>query len=79
MEQNRLEQLLLPISDVCPQGEDMAYSALFDEIREARRADDPALAQGDWEAAPKRAEWPRVRQLCEEALSRRSKDLQIAA
>ncbi len=79
MGQNRLEQLLLPISDVCPQGENMAYSALFDEIREARRADDLALAQGDWETAAKRSEWARVRQLCEEALCRRSKDLQIAA
>ncbi|WP_332670506.1 type VI secretion system protein TssA [Aromatoleum sp.] len=79
MDLDRLEQLLLPISDACPEGEDMAYSALFDEIREARRADDPALAQGDWETAPKRAEWARVRQLCEETLCRRSKDLQIAA
>jgi len=79
MDQSRLEQLLLPISDVCPQGEDLTYSALFDEIREARRADEPALAQGDWETAPKRAEWARVGQLCEEALCRRSKDLQIAA
>lgn len=57
----------------------MAYSALFDEIREARRADDPALAQGDWEVPPKRAEWARVRQLCEETLCRRSKDFQTAA
>lgn len=57
----------------------MSYSALFDEIREARRADDPSLAQGDWETAPKRAEWTRVRQLCEEVLSRHSKDLQAAA
>ncbi len=79
MDQSRLEQLLLPISDACPQGEDLTYSALFDEIREARRADEPALAQGDWETAPKRAEWARVGQLCEEALCRRSKDLQIAA
>lgn len=79
MDLHRLEQLLLPISDACPQGDDLAYSTLFDEIREARSADDPALAQGDWETIPKRAEWARVRQLCEEALSRRSKDLQIAA
>lgn len=79
MDQDRLEQLLLPISDACPQGEDMAYSALFDEIREARRADDPTLAQGDWETPPKRADWARVRQLCEETLCRRSKDLQTAA
>lgn len=77
MDQDRLEQLLSPICAARPAGEDLAYSVIFDEIREARRADDPGLAQGDWEVAPKRAEWARVRQLCEEAL-RRSKDLQLA-
>lgn len=75
----RLEALLSPIAAERPAGEDLAYSPLFDQIREARRADDPTLARGEWSAALKCAEWPRVRQLCEQGLSRHSKDLQLAA
>lgn len=78
MDKERLERLLAPITSGGGAGEDLAYSALFDEIREARREDDPALAQGEWAAAPKRADWSAVRRLCEEALCQRSKDLQLA-
>jgi type VI secretion system protein ImpA len=55
----------------------MAYSALFDQIREARRSDDPTLAQGEWEQTLKLAEWPKVVKLCEQALTSHSKDLQL--
>ena len=34
------ERLLAPVSDDRPSGESLQYSGLFDEIREARRADD---------------------------------------
>ncbi|MDR3409640.1 MAG: type VI secretion system protein TssA [Formivibrio sp.] len=70
--------LLTPISSTRSAGEDLSYSRLFDEIREARRADDPLLNQGDWETGVKVADWPRVSQLCEQALQRETKDLQIA-
>lgn len=76
--QDKLETLLAPISADRPAGEDLGYSALFDQIREARRADDPALSQGDWAASVKVAEWSKVRQLCEEALRGQTKDLQLA-
>lgn len=76
--QQRVEQLLAPISDGLPAGEDLAYSPLFDQIREARRADDPSLAVGDWVTSVKTADWRRARQLSEEALTRQSKDLQLA-
>lgn len=69
--------LLAPLPGGHPAGEDLAYSPLFDQIREARRSDDPLLSQGDWEQALKVAEWPKVIRLCEEALSLRSKDLQL--
>jgi len=78
-EQEILETLLSPISADHPEGEDLSYSELFQKINEARRADDPALAQGDWAAPLKVADWSKVRQLCEEGLCDDSKDLQLAA
>ena len=42
-----LELILQPISDELPSGESLRYSGLYDEISEARRADDN-LNQGDW-------------------------------
>lgn len=75
--QDIIARLLAPVSDSAPAGEDLAYSTLFDQIREARRSDDPSLSQGEWEQTLKVAEWPKVVRLCEEALSTRSKDLQL--
>lgn len=72
-----VEQLLAPIPGAAPAGEDLAYSTLFDQIREARRSDDPGLSQGDWEQTLKVAEWPKVIRLCEQALTQNSKDLQL--
>ncbi|WP_035055556.1 type VI secretion system protein TssA [Andreprevotia chitinilytica] len=76
--QDRLEQLLAPVSAERPAGEDLGYSPLFDQIREARRADDPALALGDWAVSVKSAEWPKAKKLAEDALISKSKDLQLA-
>ncbi|UTH76626.1 type VI secretion system protein TssA [Chromobacterium sp. IIBBL 290-4] len=76
MDQN-IEHLMQPISPAAPAGEDLAYSAVFDQIREARRRDDPSLSQGDWEQALKTADWPLVIRLCEAALQNQSKDLQL--
>lgn len=70
--------LLTPIPGENPSGENLQYSGIYDEIREARRADD-TLAQGDWEREPKVAEWPKVIDLSTGALSTKTKDLQIAA
>ncbi|WP_305075737.1 type VI secretion system protein TssA [Propionivibrio sp.] len=67
----------VPGDDIC--GVDLSFSAVFDEIREARREDDTTLAQGEWETSLKTADWPRVRELAENVLSRQSKDLQVAA
>jgi type VI secretion system protein ImpA len=78
MDQDLFNRLIAPIPGDHPCGEDASFSVEFDEIREARRQDDPSLAQGDWEAELKTAQWPKVRQLCENILQSRSKDLQIA-
>lgn len=78
MDQTLFNQLVAPIPGDHPGGEDMTFSPHFDLIREARRQDDPSLAQGEWETALKAAEWPKARQMCEDLLSRKSKDLQVA-
>jgi type VI secretion system protein ImpA len=73
-----LDALLAPIPGDNPAGENLQYSGLYDEIREARRAEDN-LAQGDWQREPKTAEWPKVIDLSTEALATKTKDLQIGA
>ncbi len=72
-----LEAILAPISKDNPAGEDLRYDPLYEEIKEARRADDP-LAQGDWQRDIKRADWDKVISLSLECLMSRSKDLQVA-
>lgn len=74
-----IAQLLEPIPGDDIGGSDIAFDPMVDAIREARRQDDPALAQGEWETEIKTAQWPRVKELGEEILARRSKDLQVAA
>lgn len=59
-------------------GEDLTFSALFDEIQEARRCDDPSVSQGDWVRPLKEADWPQVVRLCEDALASRAKDVRLA-
>lgn len=78
MNDPRMHEFLQQVSDTHPCGEDMSYSTLFDDIREARRADDSSLAQGEWEADIKQASWPKVRDLCDDALKTKSKDIQLA-
>ncbi|MBV8049407.1 MAG: type VI secretion system protein TssA [Paludibacterium sp.] len=75
--QQHLDALLAPVSDAAPAGEDLSYDLLFDEIREARRSDDPTLAQGEWEREIKNADWRRAARLCEQGLRERGKDLQL--
>ena len=73
-----IEAMLQPIEGENPAGESLQYSGLYDEIREARRADDN-LAQGDWQANIKVADWRQVINLAVPALTTRTKDLQIGA
>ena len=78
MEFEPLPGLLSPISPESPAGEDLSFDPVMDEIREARRADDPTIAQGAWVQALKTADWAKVQQLCEGLLKERTKDLQFA-
>jgi len=73
-----LEALMQPISEENPSGESLQYSGLYDEIREARRADEN-LAQGEWQIELKVADYRQVINLAIPALEKQTKDLQIAA
>lgn len=72
------ETLLRPLEGENPSGESLRYSGLYDEISEARRADD-VLNKGDWQSETKLADYRKVIELAVPALSVRSKDLQVAA
>jgi type VI secretion system protein ImpA len=73
-----IDAILAPLPGDNPAGEDMRYLPLYDEIKEARRADD-LLDRGDWNRELKTADWDKVISLSTEALSQKTKDLQIAA
>ena len=72
------DRLLAPVSADRPSGESLQYAGLYDEIREARRADD-VLEQGDWKRELKVADWDEAVALATDALLGKTKDLQVAA
>lgn len=72
------DALLAPISEENPSGENLRYSGIYDEINEARRADD-AVSQGDWQTELKTADYRKVTDLATDALANKAKDIQIAA
>ena len=75
------ENLLTPIAGDNPSGTDIRYDTkllIYDKIKESRRQDD-SLAQGDWQHERKVADFGLVKKLAQEALSTRTKDLQLAA
>jgi len=71
-----LDAVLGEIPGDNPAGADLRYDAAFEEIREARRSEDPLTSSG---GEPKRADWEKVVDLCATALTERTKDLQIGA
>ncbi len=73
-----LEALLQPISEETPSGEYLRYDGVYDEIGEARRADD-TLDRGDWQEELKVADFRKVIELAVPVLEKTTKDLQIAA
>ena len=71
------DALLAPIGSQGT-GEDLGFSLLFDEIKEARRADPVYLSQGEWQADLKKADWNAVITLASQGLAEQSKDLSLA-
>lgn len=74
-----LAPLLAPLEGASTCGEDMLFSADFDEIQHARRFDDPSLDQGEWVTEIKEADWGFVVERCIALLSGRTKDLRVTA
>ena len=73
-----IEAILAPIPGDNPAGEDLRYGPAYDQIKEARRADD-LLDRGDWQREIKTSDWDAVIATAVDALINKSKDLQIAA
>lgn len=73
-----LDQILAPIPGDNPAGEDLRYSPVYDEIKEARRAEDEDLPQGEWQRETKKGDWDKVISVAVTALTEKTKDLQIA-
>lgn len=73
-----IDELLTPITGNNPSGNDISFDPVYDTVKEARRADDDYLSQGDWKTEIKIAEWGKVKQLTCEVLAKKSKDLQMA-
>jgi type VI secretion system protein ImpA len=71
------EDLLTPIAETRPGGDDVRYDPIYDQIKEARREDED-LPTGGWDTTRKTADWALVVKLGSEVLARRSKDLQVA-
>lgn len=73
-----LDELLNPIPGDNPSGENLRYAPVYDKIKDARRQEDDA-PQGEWRRERKLADWPLTIKLISEALSKKTKDLQLAA
>ena len=72
------DDFLDPVSADQPAGTDLRWTADWDRIKEARRADDD-LESGKWaKKERKTADWRLVEELCSSMLRKRSKDLQLA-
>ena len=72
------EDILNPISESAPGGQDLRYDPIYDKIKEARREEDDA-PQGEWAHERKVADYRQVIKLASETIATRSKDLQLAA
>jgi type VI secretion system protein ImpA len=70
--------LLNPIPGDSPSGKNLRYDPILDKLKEARREEE-ILPQGAWTYEVKKADYSQVIKLATEALSARTKDLQIAA
>ncbi|WP_296185910.1 type VI secretion system protein TssA [Pseudomonas sp. UBA1879] len=72
-----LAELTAPING--GSGEDLSFSTLFDNVKEARRADPDYLTQGDWQTDLKSSDWDLTITLAAQGLAQQSKDLMLVA
>jgi type VI secretion system protein ImpA len=71
-----IDSLLKPIPGPQPTGASLRYDPIYDKLKEARR-EEPGVPE--WDVKPKVADWGQVTRLASDALTGKSKDLQIAA
>jgi type VI secretion system ImpA family protein len=71
--------LTAPLGGETPGGVWLRHDRVYDDIKAARDQEPAYLPQGIWARPLKQAEWPTVVTLARDALSARSKDLQLAA
>ena len=72
------DDLLNPIAGQNPSGQDLRYAPVYDKIKEARR-EEAVPPAGMTESDRKVADNPLVIKLCTEALTKKTKDLWLAA
>lgn len=72
-----LDAILSPIPGEKKAGKNLRYDGVYDELKDARREEDE-LTQGDWKHEIKKADWNKVVELSIDALTHKTKDLQIA-
>ncbi len=73
------DDLLNPVPGDNPSGVSLRYDRIYDQIKEARTEDDDSIPSGEWQRTVKKADFALVIKLAGEALSAKSKDLQLAA
>lgn len=69
--------LLSPISEERPAGENLQYTSVYADIKEARRSEIENF-MGDWVRARKTADWALTAELITGALATQTKDLRLA-
>jgi type VI secretion system protein ImpA len=70
--------ILSPIPGVTPSGQNLRYDSVYEKVKEARREEED-LPQGEWSRVVKTADPVQVIRLTTEALTTKTKDLQLAA
>lgn len=71
-------QLLNDIDKSAPSGTNLKHNGVYSSIKAARSADDPSLPMGQWEHDLKAADWDEVTRLTLDAITNKTKDLQLA-
>lgn len=74
-----IDTLLQPIPGDAPCGVALLHDPALEAVKDARREDDPSLPAGVWQTELKVADWAAVETQCVDLLTRRSKDLMVAA
>lgn len=74
------DELLTPIPGDNPSGTDLRYEPIFKQLKDARFEEDEGIPEGAWaRSTKKRADHRTVIKLASEALTKQSKDVQLAA